>query len=170
MRALNTPDAFNSDDMFPIDRHERSQARIDRGMIDLLSRRIILGYDNCAGPAATFCATQLGSGQTDASEIFQQGDFGVGRVQDNLGPVQKESKCIVVVTRHGSQCTSEAAVNSWRRVHYAWRHRCKCSLWIERFDGRSGGSVSEFGVKSNVRLQSACFAQAKQPNGYSREA
>jgi hypothetical protein len=90
VRTLDVADTFHSDDMLPIDRYKWSQARIDRGMIDFLCCGIVLGDNDRTGSTTAFCTAQLRPSKTNASKVFQQCDFRVGRIKDDFASVQEE--------------------------------------------------------------------------------
>lgn len=58
---------------------------------------------NSARTTPSLCTSQLGARQSDAPQIFEQGDFGVDRVQRDFGAIQVEAEGIVPFFREMSE-------------------------------------------------------------------
>lgn len=81
-----------------------------------------------AGTTTTFCATQLGSCEADASEVFQQGYFGVDCVEDNLGAIQVEANAVLILLRNRGKRRPALGRDSWlnqTRCHFGAKYCLK---------------------------------------------
>ena len=142
MRTLDVADPFDSDDMFAINAHKRSEAGIHRSMIKFVGSRINVRNDlkakpldtkngavvckgrktyNSASATTTFCAAQLCPCQTDAPQVFQKRDLRIDGIQDDLGPVEIEADS--VIPSISDFCQRRSLVRGSRcRLYDARRH------------------------------------------------
>ena len=91
MWALTIPDAFNCNDVFPINTHQRGEASIDGCMVDLASGGIVLGDNYSTGTATAFCAPELCASEADATQVFKKCDLGVDAIKLDLCAIEVET-------------------------------------------------------------------------------
>ena len=74
--------------------HHRSQASVDRGVLDLSFVVVVGRHHHGARTAAPLSAPELGPGQPNVTEIFQQGRLGLDVPRDMLSTVHEENQVV----------------------------------------------------------------------------
>jgi len=95
-------------------------------------------YD-CASATSSFCASQLGPGESDSPKILEKGDLGINCVQFNLGAIEIESNGVII-----SSCQSSKRVHPLRGnggVHKPRRHLPEKVIVSHHQQYRKGGKV-----------------------------